>query len=79
MSSFSLAGYAKAEVATTNVAFTMGMADAVYIRVTITGGLTLTTPSGDVSFGLVPIGTTLRVSCTKATFAGGEVVALKAN
>lgn len=76
--------YTKAEVATTNVAFPMGTADALYIAATITtNALTLTLVDGTtVAVGLVPIGTLLPIACTKAVFAGGPagaVIALKTN
>ena len=74
--------YAKAEVATTNVDFVNGRADAIYIAATITtNALTLTLPDGGtVAVGLAPVGTVIPISCTKAVFAGGPagaVIALK--
>lgn len=70
--------YAQAVAATTNTDYSIGQADAIYVTVTCSSGLTLTLPSGStVAVGNATIGTLIPIASTRAAFSPGGVVALK--
>lgn len=81
MALLALTSFHKAAAATTNVDFTIGIADAVLVTATCSSGLTLTLADGSttVALGNVLIGTLVPIRCTKAVFAAGSVVALQIN
>ena len=69
--------YASAVVPTSGVAYTIGTADAVYVRATCTA-MTLTLPTGGtVDCGAVVIGTIIPIPSVSATFSGGSLIAMK--
>lgn len=83
MATVAIPVYARAAVATTNVDFTIGTADAVMVKqncrgvtLTLVGGATLSL--GDFTDETGPQWLVIPIACTKATFTdAGFVIALK--
>lgn len=64
--------------ATTDVAYTIGTAQALLVTATCSSGLVLTLVDGNtVDVGNAVIGTIIPITSTKATFGAGTVVAMR--
>ena len=75
--------YAKAQVATSNVDFTIGVADAIFI-LEVPSDITLTLVAGGGSLVLADTsnlraGDVLPIRCSRAVFTGGALVAMAVN
>lgn len=72
----------KAEVATTNVATTLGggYADGFIVADTLVGGATVTlADGGTIAIGAQTLGTFVPLRCTKVVFGAGSLVFVQAN
>lgn len=79
MSSEASPRYKVGVAATTATDFSIGRADALFVTATLSSGLTVTLLDGTtLTLGNQTLGTWIYIQCTRATFAAGTLVALRA-